>query len=139
MPTNLDLDTKKEYLLEDDFVLLRPLTAGDFEHLLPFAINEPETWVYSRESAKGKEGMKNYITGALAARAEGKEYPFIVFAKQTAEYAGCTRFYDIQPELQTLQLGYTWYGEKFRGTGFKQTLQIFDAAACFRAVKCRTR
>jgi RimJ/RimL family protein N-acetyltransferase len=60
--------------------------------------------------------MKNYITDALKARQNGKEYAFIVFDKHTNTYAGSTRFYDIQPIHQTLQLGYTWYGEKFRGT-----------------------
>ena len=116
----LNFDANEEYLLEDDYVLLRPLTVGDFYHLLPFALNEPDTWVYSRKSAKGEQGMKDYITEALLAKAEGKEYPFIIFNKKTGEYAGSTRFYDIQPQLQTLQLGYTWYGEKFRGTGLNK-------------------
>ena len=116
----LNFDANKKYLLEDDYVLLRPLTVDDFYHLLPFALNEPDTWVYSRKSAKGEKGMKEYITEALSAKAEGKEYPFIVFNKKTGEYAGSTRFYDIQPQLQTLQLGYTWYGEKFRGTGLNK-------------------
>ena len=53
---------------------------------------------------------------ALDARAEGKEYPFIVFDKRTNEYAGSTRFYDINIAYQTIQLGYTWYGKNFQGT-----------------------
>ncbi|HVV56554.1 MAG TPA: GNAT family protein, partial [Mucilaginibacter sp.] len=31
-----------------------------------------------------------------------------------------TRFYDIQIQNQMLQLGYTWYGGKFRGTGLNK-------------------
>jgi RimJ/RimL family protein N-acetyltransferase len=104
------------YLLEDDHVLLRPLQANDFENLIPFAINEPDTWKYSMVNVIGTNGMRQYIDTALKARNEGKEYPFIVFDKTTGQYAGSTRFYDIQPSLETLQLGYTWYGEKFRGT-----------------------
>lgn len=106
-----------EYILEDERVLLRPLTAVDIDLLLPYAINEPDTWKYSAVSPAGEEGMRAYVDGALKARAEGKEYAFIVYDKQYNEYAGCTRFYDIQPQNQSLQLGYTWYGEKFRGTG----------------------
>jgi RimJ/RimL family protein N-acetyltransferase len=117
---NLYFDPNIEYLLEDERVLLRPLKETDYEFLLPFAINEPDTWKYSGVSAKGEEGMKNYINTALNAKADGKEYPFIVFDKQLNEYAGSTRFYDIQPANQTLQLGYTWYGEKFRGTGLNK-------------------
>lgn len=116
----LNFDPKAEYLLEDERVLLRPLKESDIEFLLPFAINEPDTWKFSLISAKGEEGMKSYISKTLIAKAEGKEYPFIVFDKQTNKYAGSTRFYDIQPDFQTLQLGYTWYGEKFRGTGLNK-------------------
>ncbi|MCE3294825.1 MAG: acetyltransferase, ribosomal protein N-acetylase [Crocinitomicaceae bacterium] len=107
-------------LLETNRLLLRPLEASDWEHLLPFALNEPETWQYSLISAAGEENLKNYIRIALEARDAGKELPFIVFDKQTQRYAGSTRFYDIQPENKSLQLGYTWYGKDFRGTGLNK-------------------
>jgi RimJ/RimL family protein N-acetyltransferase len=116
----LNFNPKTEYVLEDERVILRPLKETDLEFLLPFALNEPDTWKYSHQSAKGEEGMSIYIKDALENKATGKEYPFIVYDKQTAEYAGSTRFYDIQPKYQTLQLGYTWYGEKFRGTGLNK-------------------
>ena len=109
-----------EYILEDERVRLTPLKETDIEFLLPFAINEPDTWKYSQISAKGDQGMRKFIATALANRAAGKEYAFIVFDKKTNEYAGSTRFYDIQPENEMLQLGYTWYGEKFRGTGLNK-------------------
>jgi RimJ/RimL family protein N-acetyltransferase len=108
------------YTLEDDRVLLRPLVETDFEYLLPFALNEPNTWNYSLTSAAGEDGMRAYIKAAVNGRITGKEYPFIVFDKASGGYAGSTRFYDIQPAYQTLQLGYTWYGEKFRGTGLNK-------------------
>ncbi|MGN6641056.1 MAG: GNAT family N-acetyltransferase [Mucilaginibacter sp.] len=113
-------DRDAEYILEDDSVLLRPLQESDLKFLLPYAINEPDTWKYSVISPRGEQGMTNYVNTALANRAAGKEYPFIVFDKQTQEYAGSTRFYDIQPQNGMLQLGYTWYGEKFRGTGLNK-------------------
>ncbi len=116
----LNFNPETNYILEDERVLLRPLTIADFDILLPFAINEPDTWKYSAISAKGENGMKNYLNIALDAKVTGKEYPFIVFDKQYNEFAGSTRFCDIQPANQALQLGYTWYGEKFRGTGLNK-------------------
>ena len=113
-------ECRNNYVLEDDRVMLRPLQQEDMIHLLPFALYEPELWKYSLVSAAGEEGLKNYLEITFKAREEGKEYPFIVFDKRTDEYAGSTRFYDIQTELQTLQLGYTWYGKKFQGTGLNK-------------------
>ena len=109
-----------EYILEDERVLLTPLKETDIQYLLPFALNEPDTWKYSQISAKGEKGMRDYIHTALTNRDAGKEYAFIVFDKKTNEYAGSTRFYDVQPENGMLQLGYTWYGKKFRGTGLNK-------------------
>ncbi len=113
-------DSQTDYILEDDRVLLRPLKESDIEFLLPYAINEPDTWKHSPISAKGEQGMRNYIATALNNKATGKEYPFIVFDKITGQYAGSTRFYDIQSQHAMLQLGYTWYGEKYRGTGLNK-------------------
>lgn len=113
-------DFSADYILEDDFVQLRPLTEDDFDHLLPFALNEPDIWKYSLVSVVGKDGLRNYIEAALAARQAKKEYPFIVFDKRQQKYAGSTRFYDIQLQNQTLQLGYTWYGKNFQGTGLNK-------------------
>jgi len=116
----IPFNREAEYILEDERALLRPLAAEDIDLLLPYAINEPDTWKYSAVSPKGEAGMRDYVSQALTNRAQGKEYTFVVFDKQTGECAGCTRFYDIQPQYQTLQLGYTWYGEKFRGTGLNK-------------------
>jgi RimJ/RimL family protein N-acetyltransferase len=124
----------KDYILEDDIVLLRPLEQSDFSNLLPFALNEPELWKFSLVSAEGEEGLRNYMNIALEARKEGKEYPFIVFDKRTNEYAGSTRFYDIQIALKTLQLGYTWYGKKFQGTGLNKHCKFLLLSFAFERI-----
>ena len=108
-------DCTKNYVLEDDRVLLRPLQQEDYNHLLPFSLNEPELWKYSLVTPAGKEGLQNYMNITFKARSEGREYPFIVFDKRTNEYAGSTRFYDIQNELQTLQLGLYMVWKKIPG------------------------
>ena len=110
------LDYNRNYVLEDDHVLLRLLREDDQNNLLPFSLHEPETWKYSLVGAEGEEGLKNYMAISLQAWKEKKEYPFIVFDKLTNEYAGSTRFYDINEEFKSVQIGYTWYGKKFRGT-----------------------
>ena len=115
------IDLSKQYILEDDAVLLRPLEASDINHLLHFSIDEPEIWKYSLiRAGGGEENMKHYLSLAVDARLSHKEYPFIVFDKKQNRYAGSTRFYDIQLQNQTLQLGYTWYGKDFRGTGLNK-------------------
>lgn len=110
----------EDYILENERVLLRPLKVDDIEYLMPFSINEPEIWTFSMITGAGRENMEEYINGALVARSAGTEYPFIVFDKKLNGYAGLTRFYDIQLKNKTLQLGYTWYGKQFQGTGMNR-------------------
>ena len=117
---NIEFKTEETYVLEDSCVLLRPLRTDDRDNLLLFSLHEPELWKYSLIKVAGKENLENYIKTALDARLTGKEYPFIVFDKRTQEYAGSTRFYDIQLAHKALQLGYTWYGGKFHGTGLNK-------------------
>jgi RimJ/RimL family protein N-acetyltransferase len=106
-------------VLENDRVKLRLLQKEDAENLLEFSLNEPEIWKFGLITAAGKENLDNYITVALKAL-QINEFPFIVFDKKTNKYAGSTRFYDINLKLKTLQLGYTWYGKDFQGTGLNQ-------------------
>lgn len=113
-------DPKENYILEDERVLLRPLKAGDFAHLKTFSENEPDLWTYSLVPANGVENLKAYMDYALQKKETGSSYPFIVWDKQSGKYAGSTRFYDIQLKHSCLQLGYTWYGKAFQGTGLNK-------------------
>ncbi|AWA31201.1 N-acetyltransferase [Flavobacterium magnum] len=107
-------------ILEDERVLLRPLQFSDVENLLYFSEHEPDIWYFSLVRANGKANLENYIRIALRARDNKMEFPFIVFDKKAGKYAGSTRFYDMQFSLSTLQLGYTWYGKDFQGTGLNR-------------------
>lgn len=116
----MNFNFSEEVILEDEVVLLRPLQKSDVDNLLEISMNEPETWQYSLIRANGKDNLENYIQIALKARANGTEFPFIVFDKKSGKYAGSTRFYDMNLAFKTLQLGYTWYGKAFRGTGLNK-------------------
>lgn len=127
-------DSTKEYILENDIVLLRPLLESDYDNLLPFALNEPELWKFSLVSPEGADGMKNYIAAAIEGREKGLEYPFIVFDKRTQQYAGSTRFYDIQLHNQSMQLGYTWYAKAFQGTGLNKNCKLLLLQFAFETI-----
>lgn len=114
------LDFDQGLILEDDRVQLRPLQTKDIDHLATFAIHEPGLWKYSLLPGDGMENMKMYLQAALADRDRKSAYPFIVFDKRREAYAGSTRFYDYNQTHNTTQLGYTWYGMAFQGTGLNK-------------------
>ena len=113
--------TKEEIILENDRVLLRPLLTEDSPNLLYFSENEPSIWEYSLVKPEGGlKALDHYINLTYQQRIAGKEYPFIVFDKKTNDYAGCTRFYDINTASNSAQLGYTWYGINYQRTGLNR-------------------
>ena len=44
--------------------------------------------------------------------------------EETNRYAGSTRFYDIQQDYLTAQLGYTWYGKEFQRSGLNRHCKL---------------
>ena len=111
---------KENVVLEDERALLRPLQKEDAEYFHFNSEHEPDLWKYGQVTAAGKENLYNYFNEAADNRDKQKEYPFVVFDKLTGEWAGSTRFYDIQQQFASTQLGYTWYGKKFQRTGLNR-------------------
>jgi len=109
-------DFTKEIILENDRVLLRPLQLSDGSLLGQYVNEEPDLWQYSLAAITNTKDLEKYIQAAIEARENKNSYAFIVFDKLLNAYVGCTRFYDIQLNFQTTQIGYTWYSKKCWGT-----------------------
>lgn len=116
----MKFDFKENYILENELVRLEPLKLSDFSILLPYSENEPKIWEYNSGGADGKENLGKYISNALLQRDAEKEYAFIVFDKKAQKYIGSTRFYAIFIENKTIEIGYTWYGKEYQGTGINK-------------------
>ncbi|PKA83070.1 RimJ/RimL family protein N-acetyltransferase [Ulvibacter sp. MAR_2010_11] len=129
-----NFNPNEDYILENEHLLLRPLTMDDMEHLSVFSLYEPQLWTYSLIPANGLENLKNYMEFALKGRTEKTSYPFIVFDKRHQKYAGSTRFYDIQEGHNTAQLGYTWYGSEFQGTGLNKNCKYLLLEFAFEKI-----
>lgn len=123
-----------DYILENELVLLRPLRMDDFETLSIFSIYEPDLWTYSLIPANGLENLKKYMKLAINGRTENHSYPFIVFDKRAQKYAGSTRFYDIQAHHNTAQLGFTWYGHEFQGSGLNKNCKFLLLEFAFEKI-----
>ena len=131
----MNFDFTKHYTLENDRVLLRPLQVDDIENLKVFSINEPDLWEYSLIPANGIENLKLYINIAIEGRQSKHSYPFIIWDKEKDAYAGSTRFYDMQAQHNTVQLGFTWYGKEFQGTGLNKNCKFLLLSFAFETMK----
>lgn len=129
------LDFNHDYILENTRVRLTPLKFDDYDNLVHFAKTEPELWTHSLIQADSAEKMKIYIDKAVEGRKNNNSYAFTVFDKKTNQYAGSTRFYDVQIANATLQLGFTWYGKHFQGTGLNKSCKYLLLEFAFDVLK----
>jgi N-acetyltransferase len=53
--------------------------------------------------------MDAWIARALAAQAQGREYPFIVVRAGDDRIIGSTRYLEVQEDDRTAEIGWTWY------------------------------
>ncbi|TYP72912.1 GNAT family N-acetyltransferase [Aquimarina intermedia] len=121
----------KKYILENEYVQLRPLAMEDIKYIRPFVKNEPELWKYSLASMRSEMDAVAYIQSAINLRTKGSSYPFMVYDKLKHEYAGMTRFYEINHIHKSCAIGYTWYGKNFQGTGVNKSCKFLMLSHAF--------
>ena len=109
----------EDYVLENERTRLEPLRYG---HLNPLRVpaDNPEIWKYFLEDGYGANNFERYINRALDQHQQRVEYPFVIIDKATDTVAGCTRLYDIDPQLGIIKVGHTWIGKDFQGTGLNK-------------------
>ena len=125
---------KKDLILENERVQLRPLTITDHAFLLPFSLKEPDLWAFSLTSAAGEEKLENYLQSALLLKREETAYPFLVFDKKDQKIAGCTRFYEMDFHHKSLSIGYTWYGKEFHRSGLNRHCKLLLLTYAFETL-----
>ncbi len=103
-----------DIILENDRVRLAPFSMEFEENLREIIYDDGLTFVVN---CKNDEDVYNYMQRTLEKRDLKLAYPFIIIDKLTGEVAGSTRFGHIQFGNKRLEIGWTWYGHKFRGTG----------------------
>ena len=110
----------EEITLENNFVLLRPITKSDIDNLLPIATDDKDLLQFSPAPIYTPELLETYIATAILNRANKNRYTFIVFDKTKNAYAGSTSFLNISNADDRLEIGATWYGKKFQRTGLNR-------------------
>lgn len=93
--------------LEGEHVRLEPLSLAH-EAALVAAAADGELWNSIVTVVPTPETMAGYITAALDAQEQGRELPFAIRRKSTGRIVGTTRFYFIEREYRTAEIGYTW-------------------------------
>ena len=116
---NYDNFFDQQIIVEDELVKLEPLEEKHYELLLPVALHK-ELWLFTGAKVNSANDFRRYFDTALNEKQNKRSYPFAYFNKQTQEYAGSTRYANIDLPNKKVEIGWTWLHPNLQGTGFNK-------------------
>lgn len=115
---------------------LEPLSA-DHAPGLEAAARDGELWNLRVTSVPEPGETAAYIQAALAGQAAGHMLPFAVIAPEGGRVIGTTRYHDIVPAVERLEIGYTWYGRSWQRTHVNTTAKLLLMTHAFEVLGAR--
>lgn len=111
----IDLQPKQ---LQNERIKLAPLQEHDFDELYEVA-SDPLVWEQHPNTLRyQKPVFQNFFEGAIQSNGA-----FFIREATTNEAIGSSRFYDYNPENNSILIGYTFLGRKFWGNGYNKALK----------------
>ena len=86
-------------------------------------------------SVPATAAVDTYVDDALQSQVRGQCVPFAIHDAQ-GRLVGCTRFYDLDPAVPRLSIGYTWYGPHAQRTGVNTEAKLMLLTHAFERLKC---
>jgi len=109
--------------LESERALLRPLTLDDEEALQQVA-DDDSLWIYGLQDLSKPGELNKYIRQAIADRENSTSAVWVIIDKKTNKVAGCTRLAEISWKDERGQIGWTWIGRDFQGSGLNKEMKF---------------
>lgn len=121
--------------LEGNGVRLEPLARGHHDALVA-AASDGELWKLWFTSVPEPEQTHAYISAALAGQDAGHMLPWAVRDQVTSAIAGSTRYHDIVPAINRVEIGYTWYARHYQKTRINTACKLLLLAHAFDVLGC---
>ncbi len=130
------MNTPEPITLEGHGVRLEPLAREHHDGLVAAAI-DGELWKLWFTSVPAPEETHAYISAALAGREAGHMLPWAVRDLATDTIVGSTRYHDIVPAIDRVEIGYTWYARRCQKTHVNTACKLLLLAHAFETLGCK--
>ena len=121
--------------LEGHGVRLEPLTAAHGEGLATAAA-DGRLWELWYTSVPRPEDTAKYIADALAGQQAGHMLPWAVRELATGSIAGTTRYHDILPQVDRVEIGWTWYAARWQKSHVNTACKLLLLTHAFESLGC---
>ena len=123
-------------VLEGHGVRLEPLGA---DHAPGFAeaVRDGELWRLWFTGVPDPDHVPAYIEAALEGLRAGSMLPWAVRELSTGAIAGSTRYHDIVPAIDRVEIGYTWYAKRCQKTHVNTACKLLLLSHAFDTLGCK--
>jgi N-acetyltransferase len=126
----------KPAVLEGKGIRLEPLTEEHHEALAA-AATDGRLWELWFTSVPAPDGVRGYIADALAGQKLGHMLPWAVRDLESGAVVGSTRYHDIVPGIDRVEIGYTWYAQSRQRTHVNTACKLLLLGHAFETLGCK--
>ena len=121
--------------LEGHGVRLEPLAPAHEEELIA-AASDGNLWELWYTAVPEPEKTARYIADALQGQSNGVMLPWAVRDLASNQVVGSTRYHDIVPSIDRVEIGYTWYALRMQRSHVNTACKLLLLGHAFEAVGC---
>ena len=121
--------------LEGHGIRLEPLSL-EHEPGLSDAAADGTLWELWYTSVPAPGETAAYVDAALAGQAAGHMLPWAVRDLASGEIVGTTRYHDIVPAIDRVEIGWTWYAARCQRTHVNTTCKLLLLTHGFESLGC---
>jgi RimJ/RimL family protein N-acetyltransferase len=121
--------------LEGNGVRLEPLTP-EHEKDIVTAASDGKLWELWYTAVPEPALAGKYIADALAGQETGIMLPWAVRELETNTIVGSTRYHDIVPAIDRVEIGYTWYASSWQRSHVNTACKLLLLTHAFETVGC---
>lgn len=122
--------------LEGYGIRLEPMTPAHHDGLLAAAA-DGRLWELWFTWVPEPEQTGTYIADALTAQRAGLMLPWAVRELTTGAIVGSTRYHDVIPQVDRVEIGYTWYAARWQRSHVNTVCKLLLLAHAFETVGCK--
>jgi RimJ/RimL family protein N-acetyltransferase len=126
----------KPVTLVGKIVRLEPLAFHHVPGLTHVGLDE-RIWEYMLYGEmRASQDIHNWVSDMINRQSHGADLPFAVIHLPSGEVCGATRYLEIEPKHRKLEIGGTWYGIAYQGTGVNTEVKYLLLRHAFEDLGC---
>jgi len=122
--------------LEGHGIRLEPLTPQHADDLAT-AVSDGRLWELWFTVVPEPDRVGAYVAEAVKGQAAGHMLPWAVRELATDTIIGSTRYHDIVPEIDRVEIGYTWYAKRWQRTHVNTSCKLLLFEHAFERLGCQ--